>query len=49
MTLGQLAFATLIWGSLASVVTVFGYLLWVVFRESGVAGDSTGRTSEPRP
>ena len=49
MTLGQLAFATLVWGSLASVVTVFGYLLWVVFRESRAVGDSTGGTPEPGP
>lgn len=49
MTLGQLAFSALVWGSLASVVVVFAYLLWVVLREAGVAGDSSGPSPETDP
>jgi len=45
MTLGAVAFAALVWGSLVSVVVTFGYLLWVVFREGGTGRETadTGR------
>lgn len=46
MTLGPLAFTVLVWGSLAVVVGVFGYLLRVVFREMRFAKDSSCRDPE---
>ncbi len=49
MTLGQLAFSVLIWGSLAAVVAVFTYLLRVVLREAGFDEDSSGRDPEAEP
>lgn len=49
MTLGSFAFAVLVWGSLASVVAVFSYLLWIVVHEAGAAGDSTESSPEGEP
>jgi hypothetical protein len=46
MTLGSLAFAVLVWGSLAAVVAVVGYLLRVLYRETEFGIDSSGRNSE---
>jgi hypothetical protein len=46
MTLGPLAFTVLVWGSLAAVIGVFGYLLRVVLREVGFRKDSSGQDSK---
>jgi hypothetical protein len=49
MTLGSVAFAVLVWGSLAAVVGVFGWLLRVLYRETELGIDSSGRSSELEP
>lgn len=49
MTLSAVAFAALVWGSLVSVMVIFGYLLWIVLREARAAGDSTGTSPEIGP
>ncbi|MFB6136411.1 MAG: hypothetical protein ABEJ04_06595 [Halobacteriaceae archaeon] len=48
MTLGPLAFAALVWGSLAAVAAAFASLLWALLRE-GVAGGSSGSRPEVEP
>lgn len=49
MTLGSVAFAVLVWGSLAAVVGIFGWLLRVLYRESEFGIDSSNRNSEVEP
>lgn len=37
MILGPTVFAVLLWGAILAVAVVFGYALFVVLREAGVA------------
>lgn len=46
MIIGPLAFAVLVWGSLAAVVVVFAQLLRVVLREARLETDSADRDPE---